>query len=641
MDRIKEMLDRLSELDEGQMADLESSILSEFETVEKQEPSADVVAAMTALADALDSVRTEQASRSAAASELAAKAAELSSRIHGEASSVDEGTDGPDDTPETDADTPEETDQEKEDEEQDVVPPMFSESGEATPDAASEPAAETVAEVAAEPVEEPAEEIAADTAAEAPAAEVEETSVAAASIDTAVQDAEPAAEASAAPTIPEQSATQPEENPVAASAQDVVVQAPADSQPVSLTRPPVTVTAGADIPGRSAGQEFSNLAEVSDAFVKRLHSLRRVTGGDGEQHIVASIHADYPEDRTLYAGNSTENWAKITKITSREALVAAATCYPLDTQYDLFGVGVADRPVRDSLAVFNAERGGLRYYSAPALNAVPLNGTGPTGIWKQDGSVTSPDGSNLSGTKPCYTVACGDEKTALLEAVSLCLTFDNLGARANPEIVARHNELALIFQARVTELATLGKIKTGGTAVTGINYNVGAAREFFAQVDGLASAYRYKFRMGARSPLRVIAPEWFRDQMRADIAMQMPGDGLESLGVAGAMIDSWFRIRNINVTWSLDSIATPPSITTGAFGGTVEWDLFAEGTWLYLDGGTLDIGVIRDSTLVGSNDYKTFTEEFMGVTMIGDQSLHITSTVLASGAAAALEDNFS
>ena len=60
MDGIKEMLDRLSDLDEGQLSDLESKIICEFETVEKQEPTAQVVDSMTALADALDAVRGEQ-----------------------------------------------------------------------------------------------------------------------------------------------------------------------------------------------------------------------------------------------------------------------------------------------------------------------------------------------------------------------------------------------------------------------------------------------------------------------------------------------------------------------------------------------------------------------------------------------------
>ena len=34
MDGIKEMLDRLSDLNEGELSDLESQIISEFETVE-------------------------------------------------------------------------------------------------------------------------------------------------------------------------------------------------------------------------------------------------------------------------------------------------------------------------------------------------------------------------------------------------------------------------------------------------------------------------------------------------------------------------------------------------------------------------------------------------------------------------------
>lgn len=611
MDRITEMLGRLSALSEGEMSDLEGTIIAEFETVEQQEPTAEIVDTMTALADALDAVRSEQSQRLQNQDALAAKAAEQSSRIRQQAAAAEEASASPA------AELATETADSAE------LAAAVTEPG-AMP--ASDEETEPEPEMLPDEEESPAEEEKEVTEGEEPEEMVFS------------KDAVEVAELSTDTTQP---ATQIEENPVAASASDVVVKAPAEMQPTAVTRPPVTVTAGADIPGISAGSSFTDLASVSDAFIKRLHALRRVTGGDGEQHIVASIHADYPEDRTLHQGSSAENWEKIQRITSREALVAAATCYPLDTQYNLFGVGVADRPVRDSLAMFSADRGGLRYYTAPTLASIPIDNTGPIGFWKQDGSVTSVAGASLSGVKPCYTVACGDEKEVLLEAVSLCLTFDNLMTRANPEIVARHNELALINHARVTELYVLGAIKTGGTAVAAKNYNVGAAREWFAQLDGIAAAYRYKYRMADRQPLRTIAPVWFRDMIRADIAMQMPGDGLESLGLAQSMIDGWLRQRNINATWSLDSVAAAPSATTGAFGATVEWDLFAEGTWLYLDGGTLDIGVIRDSTLVGANDYKTFSEEFMAVAKIGDESLHITSTVSAAGAAAALEDNFS
>ena len=75
------------------------------------------------------------------------------------------------------------------------------------------------------------------------------------------------------------------------------------------------------------------------------------------------------------------------------------------------------------------------------------------------------------------------------------------------------------------------------------------------------------------------------------------------------------------------------------FPATVEWDLFAEGTFLLLDGGTLDLGVIRDGTNVKNNTYCEFTESFYQVAKVGGDSVHVTSTISASGQAAALVDS--
>ena len=66
--------------------------------------------------------------------------------------------------------------------------------------------------------------------------------------------------------------------------------------------------------------------------------------------------------------------------------------------------------------------------------------------------------------------------------------------------------------------------------------------------------------------------------------------------------------------------------------------MFAEGTFLFLDGGTLDLGIIRDSSLVGTNDYKMFIETFEGIAKVGIESLAITSTISINGVAAALRD---
>ena len=55
-----------------------------------------------------------------------------------------------------------------------------------------------------------------------------------------------------------------------------------------------------------------------------------------------------------------------------------------------------------------------------------------------------------------------------------------------------------------------------------------------------------------------------------------------------------------------------------------------------LDGGTLDLGVIRDSTHVANNTYCEFTESFYNLAHMGGESVHVTSALKPTGAAAAL-----
>jgi hypothetical protein len=126
--------------------------------------------------------------------------------------------------------------------------------------------------------------------------------------------------------------------------------------------------------------------------------------------------------------------------------------------------------------------------------------------------------------------------------------------------------------------------------------------------------------------------------MAADLTLAMPGDS--TLSVSQAEINGYLSTINV------DLVASPDATPFGSQGATalVEfpdtfvWYLFAEGTFLFLDGGTLDLGIIRDSSLVGTNDYKMFVETFENVAKVGIESLAITSTISVNGVAAALRD---
>ena len=600
MDRIKQMLDTITELTDEQIVDLQTEIVTEFETVESADPTPQAVENMTALADMLDTVRGEAKRREAQAEELGARAAEAAMRVKG--------------TPE-DAEAPaDEMPAEEEAPEADM--PMAKKKPMGTASIATEEVSELSTEA------EVTEVIEAET--EAPTAElsVEATEVAEAST-TQEQTIAPQEQEGQEATMTA-AAQEPE-------VMDVEVQAPADRRPNIQANEvaAVAITAGADIPGYTAGSTMKDMGEVAEAMSKRLHGLRRVNGGDGEQHIVASLATTYPEARML-TQDAEANWAKVQAVSGPAAIVASGGhSAPFEVKYDIFGFGTTDRPVRDSLPRFSADRGGIRYIVPPVLsdygNAV--------GTWTNVNDITP--GTDV---KASLTVTAATETTVATDAVTLQLQFGNLMARAYPELIARHNELALIQHAREAEQYLVTKLTSGSSAVTTTSL-IGVARDFLVQVGRAATAMRSRHRLDPSMQLRAIAPAWIKDAMIADLALNMPGDS--TLNVAASEIEGYLAARGVNITFSHDLNvygAQSASAALNEFADTFTWFLFAEGTFLFLDGGTLDLGIIRDSTLVGTNDYKMFVETFEGIAKVGVESLVVTSTISVNGVAAALRD---
>jgi hypothetical protein len=628
MDQIKSQVDNLAELGDEQVTELQQAIVSEFESVESQELSAESVDAMTALADMLETVRGDIQRREAAALELASRASEAASRVMGEGEAMDE------ETPMEEEMTPEEVPAEEE-------APMEA------PVADEEEEMSNETELSSEVVEASAiaeEDSEFSTDAEVIETEASETEAVVASTE-AVE--EFAAEENIETTIEPEA--QEEQAPVTAAAEGSF-EAPASHQPVIEvveSAAKVAITAGADIPGYTAGSTISNMSEVASAMEKRLHSLRRVNGGDGEQHIVASFATSYPEARTLSV-NAEENAAKIDAVTGPEALVASGGhSAPFEVKYDIFGFGTADRPVRDSLPKFQADRGGIRYIVPPSL----VTYSGGT-VYNYDSAVTVWTAANDSAetpspsTKGSLTVASATETTVSTDAVTLQLQFGNLMTRAYPELIARHNELALIQHAREAELSLISKIGSASTAVnahvatTEAASLIGVARDFLVQVRKAAAAYRSRHRLGVDVRLKAIVPAWMYDAMSADLALSMPGDG--TLAVGRGEIEGYLSSIGVDLIASHDLTSFGAQQGSAAklleFPDDIVWYLFAEGTFLFLDGGTLDLGIIRDSTLVGTNDYKMFVETFEGLAKVGIESLAITSKISINGVAAALRD---
>ena len=416
-------------------------------------------------------------------------------------------------------------------------------------------------------------------------------------------------------------------------------------------------TAATNIPGVEVGTQYDQ-ESLLKAFHDRITATmtRGKSSAGGDRYEVATVRAEYPEERALLAAASSyDNFAKIqaavdearswTAGENANALTAAGLCAPLEVLYDIAVIGDTPRPVRDALVRFQVDRGGITYRQ-------PFRGvaqTGGIGVWTEANDQADP-----LVPKTCVEIACPGLTEAQVDAIYQCLTFSNMTTRFDPEFMAAVIGAQAVAHARIAENRLLTQLTTASKDVYSTKL-LGAVRDTLVTLDKMIAYIRNWQRLSDETALRLILPLWAKYLLRADLTRQMVGDGLETLQATDAMINAWFTARNVNVTFHLDGIdpaditvpdpdvVVPnqlyPELTDGAavpgFPGAISGLLFREGDWMFLDGGTLDLGTVRDSTLNGLNRFQTFSESFEGSAFRGIDSFQLVIQTEPIGGSAA------
>jgi hypothetical protein len=407
---------------------------------------------------------------------------------------------------------------------------------------------------------------------------------------------------------------------------------------------PFNVVASADVRGYKAGDQMTDWAEVAQAMYTKRQDIRGDDrGADGNRFLVASVRGEFPEERHL-TGEYEKDMEKIQAVTSESALVASGGLCAMLTPYYQFTVwGDAHRPVRDALPVFKAERGGIRFMPAPQLGDL-AGSVRRTTAAEDAAGYTNQDPAGTTAPKPCLHVTCESEQSAVIEAIHRCLTFGNLGARTYPEQVEAWIKLGQAEFARYAETRLLDDIQAASTTLTATQV-YGATFSVLEQISLVVTSQRARHRLSANTRFRALFPFWAKEILKSDIAAQGPGDGLSRLSISDAQVSDWLASRGVTVTWYQDhttSAGAPfPALADGAlwdWPAEVEWFVYPEGAFLYLDGGNLDLGLVRDSTLNSTNDYQIFYEEFNKVVLIGPEALAVTSDLCGNGSYAPAAD---
>lgn len=319
------------------------------------------------------------------------------------------------------------------------------------------------------------------------------------------------------------------------------------------------------------------------------------------------------------------------QIDNPNALVAAGgLCNPVTPYYNLQMISTPARPVQAALPSFNADRGGVIFVQPPALPVF----SSAVGLITE--SQDAAGGS--SAQKGCLTVVCPPIDQVNVDIIYHCLLFGNLGARSFPEQVAQAAESTLANHARLAEANLLTQIAANSTQVTAGSLGLGASATIFSQILAAANGIRSANRMDPTAILRLIVPFWLPDLIVSDVIRTQ----FQRFETTEAQVTALFRSFNIEPTYHLDSAVGAQQVfpTQGAgvlngFPNQVAMYLFPEGSHLFLDGGVLELGIVRDSVLNTTNQFSMFGESFENAAFVGIQSLAIISSTCDSGRVAA------
>ena len=638
MDAFADRLARLGELTPDELDALEAELVAAFDAAD----SSGDVDLMQQLADALDTVRAAKTATPPAEAAPAAPAAQ--------AAPVAAAADVLDREDEELAATPEEpTEPEAPEEPTDPEAPPDP----AAPADPAEPEAVTPTEPEPEPEPEPAPDAPNDEEilkALVKLNEAELKALAALPEDQRMILAEMALAAQTTNTNTEGEQVAPDQHQEEAVATELVTQpdVPGAPVPVAAAAFPYTITAGGDIPGVTSGQRLVDMDEVVEAMTKKINAMRGV-GGDGEYVIVASLRRDddtIDEDKMLRKADPEGNAAKIRKFLkenfSREALTAAGWCAPRTPLYDIPGIGSTDTPVADSLPSFGVDRGGIIWTEPPSLAGV-IASMAPNQFirWDPNAAAGSISQTGVTGTtatvppdtKPCIDIACGVERHSDLIALPLCLCFDLLSSRTNPEFVKASTDLVQVAQAHFKEQWLLAQL-FGAPGVVNTPAGIGTpdialgiARDWLVQIRLVAAQFRWRNRLSASQQMRVYAPAWLRDAIAADLMLQAPGDN--TLSTSYAEVDGYLDDANVDPVWYIDDV--PVGVGTAAttagsnfdsylgFPSPAEWMVTTPGVFTRLDGGSVDLGVVRTKDDIQKNKFCEFAETFENVAYMGPQ----------------------
>jgi len=412
----------------------------------------------------------------------------------------------------------------------------------------------------------------------------------------------------------------------------------------------LAITASVDIPGVAHGGQLATFDALTDVVTRKAKSMP-VTRGNPNNQLVASVKNEFEHtiDERTSPAQVRELFDHMTSPEKQQALVAGGGwCAPSEIRYDFFNIACSSGLI--DLPTVGVTRGGIQFPVSPSLAdtvnsiafggfAVTFNGDSVPWLWTEDDDIAAATGSP---TKPCVRVPCPTFDEERLELYGICLTAGNLADSAYPEATQHMIRLLMAAHDHAMNARLISLMVAASAAVTSISGGAStdaAAPRIYNAVGLAATDYRERFGMCLDDVLEVVMPAWVREVIRGDLAWKA---GVELQAVPNSEIDSYFTARNVRVQWVDDwqvrgtgQFGNATSLT--AWPTTVDFMLYAAGTFVHGNGMSLDLGVVRDSVLNETNDHTAlWSEEAHLIAKVGHESRQYRVGFNVNGSTSAL-----
>lgn len=427
---------------------------------------------------------------------------------------------------------------------------------------------------------------------------------------------------------------------------------------------PAVILAGASNSDFQIGEQL-DWTKVGKAVEKRFLQYS-AAGGQGapRRDAIAQFKLEYPQELTA-SGGLMEDATAIMDYAAKEsrlpggsllasvdikrkaalakgvpnALTAAGTgwCAPSEVIYDLCELESSDGLL--DIPEINVSRGGIKFTTGPDFSS----------IYSGAGFFHYTEAQIVSGvTKPTMPVPCPSFTDVRLDADGLAIQADLLQLRGYPELIARFVRGAMVAHTHKINQFMINALVTGSTALalpSGVTSHTPGAGTTWATDHSVISTlltaldmaimdYKYRQRMMLNATLEVVFPYWALAWIRSDIARKNFYDAdatTDQFNVAMERINSWLAVRGARCQWVYDwqdafywaayptgapsawqQFGQSPTSTDFVqdFPHTLQFLLYAAGTWVRGNADIITLDTVYDSTLLAQNKTtQLFTEQ--------------------------------